>query len=147
MTLYLDELHFKHVILSLLSKSLYSMSNEGTLEISADEKIIDQKRFLELTIKDNGFGLEREDIDRIETNLGYYEFYLFQSKNLPFKIIEEIIKLHQGKIHCYAKWQEGSSITIVIPGNLEELLPAQVVDETDGMGNALNLGLPVLWST
>jgi len=106
-----DEFRFKQIILGLLSLSLESTPQGGKICISTTLKEEHGQHSLIITLKDNGFGLDQEDLIRLETN-----FREGESIFLPnFEALKKIIEICHGKLSIEATWGEGKKITLAFP--------------------------------
>jgi signal transduction histidine kinase len=105
----------------ILSNSINSMLNGGLLSFEAKRVKIQNKNFIQITIKDTGVGLKREQIDHI-----FEEFYKtdnsrhkLDSTGLGLSICKVIIEKHGGKIWADSHGPgTGTSLHFTIPSEL-----------------------------
>ncbi|MBT3260644.1 GHKL domain-containing protein [bacterium] len=107
----LDRKKIIQVLVNIMVNALEATSDEdGQIEISSQNL---QER-IQVTIKDNGCGLEKEDQDKI-----LLPFYTTkqQSYGLGLAISEKIIQKHHGKIRFESEVGRGTAVTIVLRHN------------------------------
>ncbi len=107
----IDKEKIERVILNLLSNAIKFTNENGKIEvyIKHDEK------FVYITIKDNGIGIPKEKVDHI-----FHRFYQVDSilsrKNegsgIGLCIVDEIIKMHGGKVKIKSEENEGSTFEV-----------------------------------
>jgi PAS domain S-box-containing protein len=110
--IYADELQIKQVILNMSKNAIEAMdcTVSPTLEIST--ALSDSCKYMVLTIRDNGKGLNKEDLGKIGT-----PFYTTKEHgtglglNTCYKIIEE----HRGKIEVESEIGKGTKFSIFLP--------------------------------
>ncbi len=101
-----DKDKLRQVFLNLLQNSI-KYTDEGTIEIIVEE----EKKFVNISIKDTGIGIPKEDIDRIFER--FYRVDKARSRTvggtgLGLAIVKHIIEAHNSKIMVQSKLGEGS---------------------------------------
>jgi signal transduction histidine kinase/DNA-binding response OmpR family regulator len=127
-------------ILTNLVSNAFKYSNEGgciRVEYSLLKK--EDKEFLEMTVKDTGFGISEKEIEHI-----FDRFYQVSSVTgrtfgvgIGLHLVKNIVDLHQGTINVKSnKEGEGSMFTIRIPlnKNLKEVKVEQTVSPNHPAG-------------
>ncbi|WDC84364.1 HAMP domain-containing sensor histidine kinase [Caloramator sp. mosi_1] len=100
-----DSYYIEMAILNILSNSIKHTKDDGIIEINISNQDNPQ-----ITIKDNGEGIEEEHLPYI-----FERFYRVKEKGvggLGLSIAKEIIKLHRGSIQVKSKVGEGTTFTI-----------------------------------
>ena len=107
----IDKEKIERVILNLLSNAIKFTNENGKIEvyIKHDEK------FVYITIKDNGIGIPKEKVDHI-FNRFYQVDSILSRKNegsgIGLCIVDEIIKMHGGKVKIKSEENEGSTFEV-----------------------------------
>ncbi|OJW54017.1 MAG: hypothetical protein BGO67_08105 [Alphaproteobacteria bacterium 41-28] len=114
--LYADELRFKQILLSLIALAIEYTPPGGTIKISTLLKSNKNKEFLSITVEDNGFGLNAEDIKRISNKFDTDKTSKKGSAiDLEFSSIEKLVKMHHGTCKLESIWPYGKKFTLVLP--------------------------------
>lgn len=111
-----DRERIKQALDNLISNAIkFSMPNSTIYLI-----LRRQNNFIEITVKDEGYGIPAEDIDKLFTNCNNSsakpttnEF----SSGLGLTIVSKIVKLHSGIIKVNSKQGQGSEFIIYLPIN------------------------------
>jgi PAS domain S-box-containing protein len=110
----IDPFQMREVFLNILNNAYQAIPDKnGTIEmtgrISGASVVI--------TIKDNGQGIEKEDLDKI-----FNPFFTSKSKGtgLGLTICRELIHLHKGKIDVKSVKGEGTQVCICLPMKMKE---------------------------
>ena len=98
---YIDEDMFKHIISNLMNNSIkYNDKLNPQINITLDQSLINNKEYLYFSIKDNGSGIDDNDISKILNRF-------YRAKNnedinsgtgLGLSIVNNYVNLHNGKI-------------------------------------------------
>jgi len=100
---------FKQIFMHLITNSLKSFSNKGTIEINLFKK---NNREIEIRVKDNGRGMSEEEKERIfEPFFSRFE----KGKGLGMAIVYRIIQEYKGKIDIFSEQGKGTEIKIKLP--------------------------------
>ncbi len=103
-----DFLRLKQVIVNIIKNSVEACDKNGVVYITC---FIDQK-FLNIIIKDNGVGMNKETLNKILT-----PFYTTKEKGtgLGVCLSREIIEAHKGKLIYTSSLGKGTTAKIVLP--------------------------------
>ena len=104
----IDVAQIRLVILNLIKNSIQAMPEGGKLEIKTEKK--DNK--INLKIKDQGFGIPKEDLKNI------FDFLYTKKKDgtgLGLTISKKIVKEHGGDIFAKSQVDKGSIFTVSLP--------------------------------
>ncbi len=115
----IDRIRIEQVILNLLSNAIKNTPPNGKITI----KTFQVDNSVQLSIRDTGIGLTREEIDKLFTRFGKIERYGegleyidIQGTGLGLYISKEIIDLHEGQIWVESAGRDkGSKFSIKIP--------------------------------
>lgn len=111
--LYADEFKIKQIIIGLLLSSIDDCTpNGGNITILTNLKNAKHKKFLQLIIQDDGFGLDENDMIRISEKFGENKNSDF---NLDFTSIMKLVRLHNGICQVKSKWGKGRIIIVSFP--------------------------------
>jgi signal transduction histidine kinase len=101
----------EQVLINLLSNSFDAISNEGTVHISTK---INSKKTVEISIKDDGCGIKKEDLNKI-----FDPFFTTKDPNkgtgLGMYITYGIINQLNGNISIDSTINKGTTVTIKLP--------------------------------
>lgn len=119
----IDKEKIERVILNLLSNAIKFTNENGKIEIH----IKHDEKFVYISIKDNGIGIPKEKVNQI-----FHRFYQVDSilsrKNegsgIGLCIVDEIIKMHGGKINIDSEENKGTTFEIIL-----NLAPDNYVDD------------------
>lgn len=105
-----DPLHLIEIFNNILTNSYQAFPNlQGKIEVLAK---LEQNGFLRFIIKDNGIGIDPNDLDKIFT-----PFFTRKSKGtgLGLSICNELVSLHDGKIEITSEKGVGTTVSILLP--------------------------------
>jgi PAS domain S-box-containing protein len=109
-TLKLDTVQMREVFDNIINNAYQAVGNEGgRIEIVGR---IDKEGTVSVSIKDNGSGITREDLEHV-----FEPFFSRKSKGtgLGLSICKEIIRLHGGTILVESEPACGTTVTVVLP--------------------------------
>lgn len=121
----LDEMHFTNILFNLLDNA-YKYARDGVpLQLHLATRNPDP-RHLELTVRDNGIGIRREDLGKI-----FERFYRVSTGNLHnvkgfglgLSYVQKIVHDHNGTIRAESELGQGSAFILTLP--LVKVPPAQ----------------------
>lgn len=126
-TLFGDRRQLEQVLINLFNNAIDSISGIGKIVIKLSEenlvrsKLHNEKltKFVLISISDNGSGIKAEYLDKI-----FEPFFTTKEKagtGLGLSIAKSILSRHRGKIEVQSKPDEGTTFTLIIPKNFEEL--------------------------
>ncbi len=118
----IDPGQIAQVIQNIVINAKQSMQSGGTIFIKTQNSIVDGKRFLMISIKDQGMGISQEYISRI---FDPYFSTKQSGSGLGLAICHSIISKHNGKITVESLADIGSTFYIWLPAsNQIELAPS-----------------------
>ncbi|MBW1901787.1 MAG: PAS domain S-box protein [Deltaproteobacteria bacterium] len=107
-----DFRQIQQALLNLMSNASESMSNGGTLSVSA--KCPERDEFVEVTISDTGCGISEENLKNI-----FEPFFTTKEEGkgvgLGLSVVFGIITKHNGSIEIESKPEEGTSFKVKLP--------------------------------
>ncbi len=103
-----DFLRLKQVIINIIKNSIEACDEKGNVSIKC---FLDQK-FLNIIIKDNGIGMDKETLNKIMT-----PFYTTKEKGTGVGVClsREIIEAHKGKLIYSSSLGKGTTAKIILP--------------------------------
>ncbi|SCG84465.1 two-component system, OmpR family, sensor histidine kinase VicK [Proteiniborus sp. DW1] len=109
-----DKDGIEQVILNIITNAIKYTPNNGTIEIGANS---DSER-VTITVKDNGIGIPKEDINRIFER--FYRVDKARSREmggtgLGLSIAKQIIEAHNGEIRINSECNVGTTVDIILP--------------------------------
>jgi two-component system phosphate regulon sensor histidine kinase PhoR len=115
----IDKVRIEQVILNLLSNAIKNTPPTGKIIV----KSLNKNDSVELSIRDTGIGLTKEEMDKLFIRFGKIERYGdgleyidIQGTGLGLYISKEIIDLHEGQIWVESEGKDkGSTFTIKLP--------------------------------
>jgi len=119
LTIELDKVRIEQVIMNLLSNAIKNTPPKGEICVNLMEK----ENSVELSIKDTGIGISREERDMLFTRFGKlerygegYEYIDIQGTGLGLYISKEIVDSHDGEIRAESAGRnKGSTFIVKLP--------------------------------
>ncbi|MBX4263344.1 sensor histidine kinase [Clostridium estertheticum] len=109
-----DAERIKRIVLNLISNSIkFTESGNGIFV-----NVIDKNEFVEISIKDNGIGIEEKYLDVIFDRFKQVDKSLSRNAEgtgVGLSLVKSIVELHGGNIYAQSKFGEGSTFTIRLP--------------------------------
>ena len=112
-----DPEKIERVVLNLISNAI-KFSDKGD-EIFIDVK--DKDEFVEISVKDNGIGIEEKSLATIFDRFKQVDKSLSRNTEgtgLGLSIVKSIIELHGGRIHAESKFGNGSNFMVKLPSRI-----------------------------
>jgi len=109
-----DPEKIERVILNLISNAM-KFSNKGD-EIFVDIK--DKNEFVEISVKDNGIGIEKKDLDMIFDRFKQVDKSLsrnVEGTGIGLSLVKSIVELHGGSVCVESEYGKGSKFTVKLP--------------------------------
>ena len=110
-----DANQLEQMILNLVSNSADAVNNGGEIQIIVDRNSEDK---VELIVKDNGIGIEKEDLDKIFSPF-YTKKEFDKGTGLGLYIVNNICKNHNADIVCESEVNKGTSFKITFNGGVK----------------------------
>ncbi len=129
---YGDRYRIGQVLTNLLSNAIKYSPNSKKVSIN----VIDEKRYVTIAIEDFGIGIPHEEIKNI-----FERFYRiggnsndrFEGLGLGLHLVQEIIRMHKGKIWVKSEVGAGSTFYFSLPVSNREARPHNILtDKTYG---------------
>ncbi|MEG1254817.1 HAMP domain-containing sensor histidine kinase [Clostridium sp.] len=106
-----DRNRMKQVLINILDNSIKFSPNDSMIEIN----LINDNEYLKIEIADNGYGISPEDLPHIKEKF-YKGKNINSSNGIGLSICDEIVVLHGGSLQVDSTLNEGTKITICLPG-------------------------------
>lgn len=109
-----DPQMIERIVLNLISNAI-KFSEVGD-EIFVDIK--DKDEYIEISVKDNGIGIEANDLNMIFDRFKQVDKSLSRNAEgtgIGLSLVKSIVELHGGSIYVESKLGEGSKFTVVLP--------------------------------
>ena len=109
-----DTEKIERIVLNLISNAI-KFSNEGD-EIFVDVK--DKNEFVEISVKDNGIGIEDNCLDMIFDRFKQVDKSLSRNAEgtgIGLSLVKSIVELHGGSIYVESEFGKGSKFTVMLP--------------------------------
>jgi signal transduction histidine kinase len=114
---YADEKMISTVIRNLISNAIKFTPNGGTITISSEERIVNNKKVIETEIRDTGVGMSKEDIlklFKIEQNYLSIGTNKETGTGLGLILCKEFLNLNNGTISVESQPNVGSSFIFTL---------------------------------
>lgn len=114
-----DPLQIERIMLNLISNAIKFSNPKSVILV----KVVDMVSNVEISVKDEGVGIEQEHLENIFQR--YYQVNKSLNRNaegsgIGLSLIKSIIELHGGKICVKSKVNSGSTFTIELPSKVVE---------------------------
>ena len=117
-----DQEKLRKIVYNLLSNAFKFTRNNGKIDVllSLSQSPSEDKKFLEITVKDTGIGIPESDLKKV-----FERFYRVEHPDnanqtgtgVGLHIVSEYVKLHQGDISVKSTMGKGSAFTVLLPVN------------------------------
>lgn len=112
-----DEMHFTNVIFNLLDNAVKYRKEDVPLQLVVETRNIDNDK-LQITVRDNGIGIKREDLKKI-----FDRFYRVHTGNrhdvkgfgLGLAYVKKMIEVLGGVIKAESEYNIGTNFIIILP--------------------------------
>jgi PAS domain S-box-containing protein len=118
-TMHADKNKMKVIFYNLISNAIKFTPECGDIKIS----ITQNEGMLNVSVKDNGIGIEKNDIGKLFKPFSQLDSTLtrrFEGVGLGLMIVKEFVKMHGGKIDVESEINKGSNFIFMIPMNPEQ---------------------------
>ena len=108
------------VIASLVSNAIKFTPAGGKIIVACRLSLAAGKKFAEISVKDTGMGIKKEDIEKIFLRFSQLDSSLTRKSGgtgLGLAICKELVSMHGGEIWVESKPDEGSSFIFTLPVN------------------------------
>jgi len=109
-----DTEKIERIVLNLISNAI-KFSDAGD-EIVVDIK--DKNEFVQISVKDNGIGIEEENLDMIFDRFKQVDKSLARNTvgtGVGLSLVKSIVELHGGSIYVESEFGNGSKFTVMLP--------------------------------
>jgi signal transduction histidine kinase/PAS domain-containing protein len=109
-----DPEKIERIILNLISNAI-KFSNVGN-EIFVNIK--EKNQFIEISIKDNGIGIEHNQLDMIFNRFKQVNKSLSRNAEgtgIGLSLVKAIVEMHEGRIYVESEFGKGSTFTVELP--------------------------------
>jgi signal transduction histidine kinase len=107
-----DETHISQVLVNIIVNSFHAMPNGGLCQVTAAQRKTDGKPWVEITVKDDGVGITKEEISHL-----FEPFYTTKSSGtgLGLAIAYRIMQDHGGTIQVSSVPGSGTTVVTQFP--------------------------------
>jgi len=109
-----DPEKIERIVLNLISNAI-KFSDKGD-EIFVDVK--DKNEFVEISVEDNGIGIEEKDLETIFDRFKQVDKSLsrnVEGTGIGLNLVKSIVELHGGSIYAQSEFGKGSKFTVRLP--------------------------------
>ncbi|MBU3158299.1 PAS domain-containing protein [Clostridium frigoris] len=113
-----DTEKIERIVLNLISNAI-KFSDKGD-EIFVCVKNKNKNKFVEISVKDNGIGIEEEHLDIIFDRFSQVDKSLSRNAEgtgIGLSLVKSIVELHGGSIYVESEFGKGSKFTVRLPKN------------------------------
>lgn len=117
--IYSDKQRIKQIIKNLLSNSL-KFVHEGSIRFLVKDK----EQFIEIEISDEGIGIQEDKLETIFDRFKQVDGSTtrkYGGTGLGLAICKDLVQLFKGDIKIKSKLNEGTTVTVLIPKNLDKV--------------------------
>jgi PAS domain S-box-containing protein len=107
-----DETQISQVLVNLVVNAFQAMPDGGTCRIGAAEQRAEGQQWVEITVQDNGVGINRDGLGRL-----FEPFYTTKAggSGLGLAVAYRIVEDHGGRIHVSSAPGSGTTVVIRFP--------------------------------
>lgn len=109
-----DPEKIERIILNLLSNAIKFTEKGGKIYVN----IQDKDKFIEISVCDNGIGIDSNHLDLIFDRFRQVDKSLSRNAEgtgIGLSLVKSIVELHGGTIHVESKFGKGSKFTVMLP--------------------------------
>ena len=131
--LYGDEFRIRQIITNLLTNAIKYTKN-GSVMLSFDGQVIEERLQLEVSVKDTGIGIRKENIDKLFDAFQRVDLKKnkeIEGTGLGLAITKQLVDIMGGTIEVQSTYGEGSCFTVRLPQKIMDFQP---------VGNFYNVG-------
>ena len=115
---WIDREKFEKIINNLLSNAFKFTKGDGSISISVERIIVDQKEFTEIKVSDTGIGISQAKLEKI-----FDRFYqvddsiqrTYGGSGIGLALVKELVDLHGWDISVASEIQKGTEFKLKIP--------------------------------
>lgn len=140
-----DPLQIERIMLNLISNAIKFSNPKSVILV----KVVDMVSNVEISVKDEGVGIEQEHLENIFQR--YYQVNKSLNRNaegsgIGLSLIKSIIELHGGKIYVKSKVNSGSTFTIELPSKVVDNESESIKRHTDGKVEMIKIEFSDIYS-
>lgn len=107
-----DEFVLKQILLNLIHNAIKFSPKGGQIKLEVSRK----GKFLEFVVKDEGIGIEKEDLKKIfNPFIRGKNAMTIPGAGMGLAIVKNLVKMHSAKIECISVVNQGTEFKIKIP--------------------------------
>jgi len=109
--LYVDRYRLQTALFNIIQNALEAMPRGGEITVSA--RWLSQERLAAITVRDTGLGMSAETIAKACEP--FYSSHKEGMRGLGLAIVQDIVKIHGGRLEIKSSPGEGTTVTIYLP--------------------------------
>lgn len=133
---YVDRQMWEKVVLNLLSNA-FKFTFEGSISVTLKAR----GKNAVLTVSDTGIGIPEDELDRVFERFHRIEnarSRTYEGTGIGLALVQELVKLHHGKVHVESTPGKGSTFQVTIPLGKAHLPPERVRASRDVQSTAIH---------
>ncbi|WP_246577861.1 PAS domain-containing sensor histidine kinase [Clostridium psychrophilum] len=110
----IDTEKIERVVLNLISNAIKFTDKGDEIVVS----VIDNDKFIDISVRDNGIGIEDKYLDIIFDRFKQVDKSLSRNAEgtgIGLSLVKSIVELHDGNIHVKSKFGKGSNFIVTLP--------------------------------
>ncbi|QAT39834.1 PAS domain-containing sensor histidine kinase [Clostridium sp. JN-9] len=114
-----DAGNIERIILNLISNAIKFSKPRGNIFVS----VFDKLDTVEITVEDNGIGIEKKHLDKIFGTFAQVDKSLSRNaegSGIGLSLVKSIVEMHNGKVSVNSEIGTGSKFTIELPARIVE---------------------------
>lgn len=115
--LHTDRRALSQIIINLANNAI-KFTEQGGIEITLGQRMIDGRKTVEISVADTGIGIRPEDHAKLFTAFARVDVHSLQSREgtgLGLHLSQKLAEALGGKITLYSEYGKGSTFTLVLP--------------------------------
>jgi len=110
--IYIDKEKIERVIFNILSNSFKNMQARDSIILKIKKDV--ENNIVELSIKDTGRGIKKEQLNKLFTRF-YQTDVQKEGQGIGLSIVKEYVEAHEGEVAIASEYGKGTEISIKLP--------------------------------
>ena len=129
------------ILYNLLSNAVKYSNNGGQVDVC----VAISGNTAEIKVKDNGIGMSKEKLKHLYNRFldGDYRKMNVMGTGIGLSLVNDLVKLHHGKIDCHSVAGEGTTFTVTFPINKDSYAEEEISNTPMIVAQSVELNTPM----